>query len=850
MPTHGRQKIASSQAFVLASRYTNSARYTSAFCFGCICGWAAMLIQLGGIFVAEVRARAWGLDTWTSGIGPLGGLVAWALIMQPQARVSGIQRTTTMIENFPDMISSTISFAARGWPVFPLKGKVPLTKHGFKDASTDLGKIEEWWGQNPSSNIGIATGQLAGFFVLDIDGPEGQRTLSELQGLYGALPSTVTAATGNGMHYYFRYPEGDFRNSTGKIGAGIDIRATGGYVVAPPSRHPSGKLYAWLPGLAPGETGLASAPDWLIDLMKSPQRPDLAYPLVTGAVGSMASLSGLTTMIIAAPDGQQEAILNQAAYIAGRMIANGEVKYETAKQELLVAAERMPDYDSQRPWLKHQLIEKVERGLNDGMRGKGASFLGARAHESANEPDFALTDAGNAERLKAHCRQSLCFVPGIGWHFWDGRRWRRDDTNMSLHFALKVVRTIGDGNVSPEKAKWAKTSESRDRLHAALSLAEPLLAVLPDKLDSDLTSINCKNGIVDLRTGFLSPHRPDAYHSKLIDIAYDPNATAPMFEKFMSDIFAGNQELIDFVARAAGYSLTGLSSEQVMLILYGKGANGKSTFFEIMADVFGEYAQNAPSSMLLAKNGNQSVPVDVARLRGARFVTMAETDSGERLNESLVKQLTGADRITARFMRQNFFEFSPQHTLWMATNNKPDVIGTDEGIWRRLLLVPFNVQFVSEPADGQKKKDPTLVEKLKRELPGIFAWLVRGAVQYFEKGLAPPDIVKQETAKYRSESDLLGDFINSCCDVHNSFSASVKDLYESFRTYCELNAEVPKSVKWFGSGLGNYGFRRDQFRGRVRYHGLRLKDVTQMHAADGAEEVDPSDRTEIPTPKF
>jgi len=264
----------------------------------------------------------------------------------------------------------------------------------------------------------------------------------------------------------------------------------------------------------------------------------------------------------------------------------------------------------------------------------------------------------------------------------------------------------------------------------------------------------------------------------------------------------GNQNLITFLQRAVGYSLTGATSEQVLFFLYGTGANGKSTFLDIIYELFGNYASATPTSTLLSKAGSDTIPNDIARLKGVRFVSAVETEDGRRLAESVLKQITGDKRISARFMRGEWFDFKPECKLWLAANHKPVIRGTDDGIWRRIRLIPFTV---SIPPEEQDRK---LFEKLLTELPGILNWAMQGCVRWQREGLDLPLEVKTAIATYRAEMDTLSDFFAECCIVAPDATASAKELYLRYTFWCEENGERPERQKAFGMRLSERGFKR------------------------------------------
>jgi len=355
--------------------------------------------------------------------------------------------------------------------------------------------------------------------------------------------------------------------------------------------------------------------------------------------------------------------------------------------------------------------------------------------------DYKHTDLGNAERLVAEHGEDLRYDHNRGrWLVWDSRRWADDDTGEAVRRAKATARglwadldAIEDEKDRREAAKHAARSESEGRIHAALGLAasEPGIAVRVDELDADPFALTCLNGTLDLRTGALRPHRRADLITKLVPVAHAPGASCPTWLAFLDRIMGGNHELIGFLRRAVGYSLTGVTREQVMFLLHASGSNGKTTLLEELRSLLGDYAQQTPSETLMAKR-ESAVPNDVARLRGARFVSAVETDEGRRLAEVMVKQITGGDTISARYMRAEWFEFTPQCKVWLATNHRPVIRGTDDAIWRRLRLVPFVVTIPEE------ERDKTLPDRLRDELPGVLAWAVQGCLEWRPKGSACP----------------------------------------------------------------------------------------------------------------
>jgi P4 family phage/plasmid primase-like protien len=428
-------------------------------------------------------------------------------------------------------------------------------------------------------------------------------------------------------------------------------------------------------------------------------------------------------------------------------------------------------------------------------------------------PDsFACTDYGNAERLVARHGADLRYVHAWkSWLVWDGSRWKPDATDEVERRAKETTRAmfraaadVDDDDRRRALALHARKSESGPRLTEMVKRArsEPGVPIEPGELDRDRMALCVRNGIVDLRTGELHEHDRAALHTKQAPINYRADAAAPTWERFLREIMPSAEDRA-FLQRAVGYSLTGDVSEHVLFVLHGTGQNGKSVFLEAIRAAMGDYAQQAPPELIVARRGG-GVPADVARLHGARFVTASETEDGSRLAESLVKQLTGGDRVVARRLYADFFEFDPTHKIWLATNHKPQVFGSDEAIWRRIRLVPFEVTI---PKD---RRDKRLAHTLRTELPGIVAWAVEGCLEWQRYGLGESTNVLAATAEYRSESDVFGAFLEDTCVVGEAETVAAQSLYQEYEIWASNSNLRPMSMVAFGRKLAERGFKRDR----------------------------------------
>lgn len=439
---------------------------------------------------------------------------------------------------------------------------------------------------------------------------------------------------------------------------------------------------------------------------------------------------------------------------------------------------------------------------------------------------YHISDAGNAQRLVASHGHAMRWVSRWKcWIVWDGRRWARDESGEVERRAKSVLRDmLLEAAELPTKeerqllASHALKSEHANRIRGMIDLArsEPGVAISYAALDQQPRKLTVKNGTLDLESGQLRPHDPAHLMTKLVDIEYDAAADCPLWRDTLSVIFGADASLIAYMQRAVGYSLTGDTSEQCLHLCHGTGSNGKSTIFNVLGHLVGEYGQQADFTTFLERRHDSGPRNDVARLAGARLVRSSEVGDQKKLNEGLIKSLTGGDTITARFLFSEDFEFTPQFKLWLAANHKPVIRGSDFAIWRRMRLIPFDVTIT----DAQK--DDVLPAKLRKELPGILAWAVEGCQMWLAEGLRPPERVLAATAEYRSESDIIATFISECCDIDRTAEVAGGTLYTAYKRWAEDNGEFVMSNTRFGRELTDRGFETHHSRtGKVR-RGLRL----------------------------
>ena len=458
------------------------------------------------------------------------------------------------------------------------------------------------------------------------------------------------------------------------------------------------------------------------------------------------------------------------------------------------------------------------------------------AIEQARDTASKCTDLANAHRLADHFGDRLLFVEGIGWHTW-APPWQHDELG-AREVAQGLGRIIADEadamaawvakapdvkeqerRVAVQKARrdWAKASESTAKITAALQEAQPLLRCKAEVLDADHDLLGVKNGVLDLRSFDFRDYDPADRITKTCAVDHDPLATCDRWQAFVEQIMGEDADLVGFLHTLSGYLLSGHRGEHVLPVFHGGGANGKSTFLGALHYMLGDYSGTAPPGLLIQRHGNEH-PTGLASLQGKRLIVASETGEGGALAEAQVKALTGGDRIAARRMHQNFFEFDPTHQIVLATNHKPRVTGTDGGIWRRLCLVPFTVTVPEE------QRDADLPQKLQAEATGILNWCLHGLRQYRAHGLPMPDAIRAATAEYRSASDQVGTFLEECTAPAPG-QVAVGELYRVYSAWCDNAGEHAVTQRQFGVRLSERGVKPHKGTAGLRFWlGLRILD--------------------------
>lgn len=521
-----------------------------------------------------------------------------------------------------DVMKAALAYAARGYPVFPVRlgGKEPLTPHGFKDATTGLAQILAWSDTWARANVGIATGEANDLVVIDVDEPSGGlATLKEWEAAHGPLPATPTATTPRGgLHFYFQGPSKvDIRSRAG-VAPGIDVRASGGFIVAPPSVGANGVRYNWRDGLDLAHP-LAPLPEFLLRILLARKAP----------------VSASDTLRV----GRRHDTLVRRA---GALRAHGDDEAAILDELSALNQRAVPPLPA--------------KEVGDIARWAGALPPGP----------FPMTDLGNAQRFQLlHGRDLLYDYTRGAWRKWDGARWTLGMNGEAGRRAQLVARAIySEAQSEPDSerrkrlAQWAILSESHSRIEAMLKQARPRLPA-PERFDTDPWLLNVRNGTLDLRTGTLHEHRHEDFISRIAPVDFDPPAKCSTWDEGVLRIMGGDEAKVRYLHRVFGSCLTGITRDQVFFLLYGRGGNGKSTIIETVRAILGDYAGTVRTDALFERGGS-GPSEDVARLDGLRMVTAIESGEGRRLHEALVKSLTGGDRLSARFAYGHALEYDRQ----------------------------------------------------------------------------------------------------------------------------------------------------------------------------------------------
>jgi putative DNA primase/helicase len=596
--------------------------------------------------------------------------------------------------------------------------------------------------------------------------------------MHGKLPPTLTVLTGGGLHLYYKYPNGlqQIKSTAGLLGPGLDVRADGGYVVAPPSRHASGGDYVWEASSDPMRDEPAEMPAWLISLLAG--QPENGSHRVNGK-----NSPGGTGEI---PEGQRNNTLTSEA---------GKMRRAGMSEEAIYAALRIVNQERCRPPLDDAEVRKIARSV------------------ARYEPGYALTDAGNAEYFADRYAGKVVYRSDTRrWYVWRPPVWRPDRDGEIMRLALQAVRdrqaqalNIEDTDRRQKTMLHLLKSENAQRLKSMVELAQSMrpIAMTGDEFDQKDMLLAVRNGVVDLVTGKFRDGSPSDYLTQCAGTHYDPVARAERWERFITEIFSGDADLIAFVKRLIGYSLTGLTREQVFVFCYGVGRNGKSTLFETLRALLGDYARNTAFATFVRRRGESGHEDDLMSLEGARLVTAVESRAVSQLADDTLKLIAGGDPVSGSRKHEHTRTYVPKFKVWLAANNLPKVGDVTEGFWRKVILLPFNARF-----DGPRA-DRLLAQKLRDELPGILNWALEGCREYLREGLQPPARCVDAVSAWRADNDPLADFL-ATCKIGDGLEVQASVLYDAYMRFCQSNGLKHVSMHAFSPLVEAHGFRKEK----------------------------------------
>ena len=756
-----------------------------------------------------------------------------------------------------------LDYVSQGYPVFPLAVglKTPATPHGLKDATTDPEKVKTSF-EGKNFNVGIRTGEES-FIVIDFDSYKHDQSLAALESQYGKLPKTRTVKTcSNGLHLLYKHPGVRVPCSAGKLAQGVDVRGDGGYVVAPPSH------------VFKNSQGIAGSYELLINAPIA-ELPEAWVSLLTNKhftsrqvvnQPNYYSTSGLPTPI-------QSSLVKDPLFESERNIEkvkealsfiNPDCGYERwfrslcsikslswkCSDQIAIEWSRGDYFSSSAVSFQLETFYQTYNSISpEGSIGPGTLFHYAKEEGWTNrsekqllvvpidspemvEVDLDVRDIKNAKYFAEENRNRFLYIfetnrvlkydPEIGWTQAPETEVLRVAMNIVRSLHEKCIRLFANDHDSQE-AKFlekhiiysSSASKIREMIFLAWSLDGMSESIL--NFDADPNLLGVKNGVLNLSTRTLLDNSPKIRVSKRANTFYLSNAKCAKWLLFLSEI-QPDKAMQRLLQQLAGVMLCGNANLQRLVFFFGQGANGKSTFIELISWLLGDYTQRIATELLMQNTRSSQGPsADLAALKGCRLAFCNEVEEGRWLAEARVKELTGGDTITARVpYAKSAITFRPSFTLVMVGNHRPEIHDTSTGMWRRMLLIPFDTII------PEAKRDPNLLEKLKEEGPGILNWALAGYHDYLRHGLRVPKTVTESTRVYRDEQDIIGEWVREHCNVTTGAVYSKSEMYKAYQNWSKTRGQHPLSLGRFSRRLSDRGYKQDA--GRRNFVGLELND--------------------------
>lgn len=754
-------------------------------------------------------------------------------------------------------------YCAQGWPLIPLftivdRGGVRACQCGKleceaagkhprinwrSEASTDVETVLAWAERWPSCNWAVATGSISRLAVIDCDLRDtedgdvldGWMYLNNWLDSGGfELPKTRLARSGSGgVHIFYTLPEGEVVKGHTKWHPGVDLKAEGGYIVVPPSLHLKGQ-YTWLENIA-----VSLVEDWMLkELHKAKSMPGSGG----GRDGDAPSYDYQEAKRSGAKHGTRNDFFNAYAF---EMRKQG-VDYDEARDRLREVWMRSDNpVNDHYPWDRVQVkLDQIFRdyepeplptwdwrpGAWSGDPG-GGDEVGTPAIVDIDEAPSQLdTDTGNAQRLARWQGASLKYTPGFGWRHWTGTTWAGDPEGLrALALTEKVVNRMWREAVSiatddqPKWLGWCKVSESATRRREMLNLGKSsaLVRKTVEDWDADPWLLQVGNGVLDLRTGDLRPAKKEDFIAHGSAVEYDESATSPLLDLFLAQVTGGDEELISYLSRAAGYTLTGSTREEVFFIVSGPQASGKSTFLDALRTAVGTLGDTVTQKMFLKSTRDKTADNALASFQGKRLMTTVEFNDSDRLNVGLLKTITGGDPVQGEFKYQTAFTYKPQFKIWMATNHDPIV--NDDATWRRLRQVPFPRTIPA--AERRPEVKAALLDPTSEAARAYLAWAVRGCLDWQRGGgLGTSYAVELATEVWRSNDDLLGQFIrDETVECESLEGVTLQVMFDRWRVWAEAEGLVAGSKIKLNRQLRERGWQDQRVRNDSIWLGRALR---------------------------
>jgi P4 family phage/plasmid primase-like protien len=695
--------------------------------------------------------------------------------------------------------------------------------------------IRAWWEKWPQANIGLHVGK-ASLAVLDIDPRNGgDASLEKLLNEHGRqwLSSIQVCTGGGGWHYYYAMP--DEAQAPAILAPGIDLKRGNGYVLAPPSIHPNGTPYTFSGGgLLDGELDFAPPlPEWcttsqsrnLIEVddwaasirSRDPESPEN----VARVQSALAHLSA---------DCGRDEWRNVGFALLSTYWDCAENLFRTWS---LTAPHRFDENGFR------NVVESATDKPNGIALGTLFSMAAASGWQDPRKAERSIEtygDISNGRRFAERFRGRLLYCHGNGtWYQWDAQRWARCEKGEAVAAAKRIAEECFDeasGALWKESSDWAKRNFSQAlAVHRSASRLENMLKCAcseagmsianPGLFDSDPWKLGVRNGVLDLRTGTLIDDTPDMLISRQAGTHYDFQAECPRWRQFLTEVCNRDEDMAAFLQRVCGYALTGSVTEEKLFFMFGTGANGKSVFANIVAAVFGEYAVTVRAALLARdpRGTGSDAEREKARLPGARLALVNETGQADLWDDQKVKEITSRERISARYLHQESFDFMPTHKLFIRGNHQPGAMDSSDGFWRRMVLIGFTRQF------SESERVPDLDSRIiDTELPGVLAWMVEGCIRWQHEGLQVPDRMQAAVDAYRRDTDLLGEWLRLHCIISPQAETPVSTLFHSYERFLRDGNMKPPSRSAFGRQLVSRGYKRRESNSQSLYSGLTLRE--------------------------